>query len=94
MKAAASVKDFYIHCAWCMLEVNVENETISLFYDVDDVMPCDLVSALGEKMEICLNLNSFIVYKGIAYAPRTHTNLTLVNAIIKRMQPSIAVLVT
>lgn len=94
MKAAASVKDFYVHVAWCMVEVEVENEILSLFYDIDDITPSDLVIALDEKMEICLRLNSFIIYKGIAYAPKTHTNLTLVNAILTGIKPGLVALVT
>jgi hypothetical protein len=77
-----------------MVEVEVENETVYLFYDVDGIAPCDLVRALGEKLETCLRLSSFIIYRGIAHAPETHTNLALINAVLNGMEPDLAALVT
>ena len=82
------------HSLLYAVEVTIENETLYVIYWTTFRNRNEILPKLEVSLEYALQYNSFILYEGTAYSITSPVNKTLVNAIINKIKPSIATLVT
>jgi hypothetical protein len=75
------------------VKIEVEGEPLHLTYLTLDFPPTTILNDLATKMQYLSN-NYAIIYNNVVYFPNDPANKSLINAIVHKIKPSLAVLVT
>jgi hypothetical protein len=74
------------------VKVEIEDEYLYLMYLTLDSQPATVLNDLATEMQ-CLNKNCAIIHNNTIHLPNEPANKALVNAIVNKLKPGLAMLV-
>ena len=76
------------------VEIKIENERVYILYNAVVNTPEHIITQLRNDLEGYMRGNYFMVYNNVAHIFDMEINLALTNAIIKKIKPGVAMLIT